>query len=85
MERALIVLAILGVIMIANFVEKVDFSRTKLEGIVWSGENVERPASVANASLVQSNFNNLSSNSNPPKVPIYFVEGYKARYMRTAV
>ncbi|WP_457550106.1 transglutaminase-like domain-containing protein [Archaeoglobus sp.] len=85
MERALIVLAILGVILLVNFVEKVDFSRTNLEGIVWSGENIERPASVSNASLVQSNFNNLSSNSNPPKVPIYFVEGYNASYMRTAV
>ena len=85
MERALIVLAILGVVLLANFVEKVDFSRTNLEGIVWSGENIERPASVANASLVQSGFSNLSSNSNPPKVPIYFVEGYNASYMRTAV
>lgn len=79
----LIVLAIIGIIMIVNFVDKVDFSRTKLEGIVWiDGNSVEKPASFAS---VHSNFNNLSSSSNPPRIPIYFVEGYNASYMRTTV
>jgi transglutaminase-like putative cysteine protease len=80
-------LAIIGIILLVNFVSSLDFSRTNLPGFIWSGNNVQKPATPINASLTNANLANLSANSNPPRVPIYFVEGLNENIslMRTAV
>ncbi len=83
--RIAYLLAIVGIILLANFVSKIDFSRTNLPGFVWEGNNEVQFASFANASLCKANLNNLSANTNPPRIPIYFVEGVNVSLMRTAV
>lgn len=57
----------------------VSFSKTGLEGFIGGGfferEQKFTEANKVPASLTKSNLSNLSAQSNPPHVPIYFVEG----------
>ncbi len=77
-----VMLGIIGIVLLANFVNLIDFSKTNLPGFVWEGNTASAPARPMNVSL---SLNDLNARTNPPRVPIYFVEGAKAPYMRTAV
>jgi len=84
-----VILALIGLLLLAKFVGSLDFRGTNLPGFIWPGDNVQSNAKPINSSLVNVNADmcNLNSKSNPPRVPIYYVEGLspKSYLMRTGV
>ncbi len=82
-----LVLLIVGLAFILSFISSLNFSKTGFEGFIGAGP-FEKQAGEGNqkwdeirklpATFTKSNMCNLKNFSNPPQLPIYFVEGLNA-------
>jgi hypothetical protein len=78
-----LILLIVGLSFLLSFVSSLDFSRTGLEGFIGEGVFEKRASSGENeviakkvpSSLVKADMCSLKNDTNPPQVPIFFVEG----------
>ncbi len=65
---------ILAASLLAGFISSLDFSNTGLPGFIGGGNQVKQPAAIVPVSY-SNDMCNLKNSSNPPKVPVFFVEG----------
>ncbi len=82
-----LVLLILGLAFMLKFVSSLDFNKTGFEGFIGAGP-FEKHVGRGNqkweelkklpSSITRSNMCNLRAFSNPPQLPVYFVEGLNA-------
>ncbi len=82
-----LVLLIFGLAFLLSFISSLDFSKTGFEGFIGAGY-FEKHAGKGNqkweelknipSTIAESNMCNLRNYSNPPQLPIYFVEGLNA-------
>jgi len=69
-----ILLFILAASILAGFISSLDFSNTGLLGFIGGGSSEQTPAAVVPVSY-SNNICNLRNSSDPPKTPVFFVEG----------
>lgn len=71
------ILTVISISLLLSFISSVDLSDTGFSGFIGAGEGKARdvPTKTAPVSYAESKMSDLNQESNPPQVPVFFVEG----------